>query len=133
MTAGNRGFGERAMKYLCMVYCEESKLASLSQADYDKLVAEHGVLNEALLKSGHYITAHALEPVRTAKTVRVRNGKLSATDGPFAETKEQLAGVYLIDARDLDDALQVAGRIPAVRLGTVEVRPVMELQQSRRD
>jgi hypothetical protein len=116
------------MKYLCMVYCEESKLAALSQADYDKLVAEHGVLNEALQKSGHYITAHALEPVRTAKIVRVRNGKLSATDGPFAETKEQLAGVYLIDARDLDDALRVAGRIPAVRMGTVEIRPVMELR-----
>ena len=116
------------MKYLCMVYCDESKLAALSQDDYDKLVAEHGVLNEALQRSGHYIAANALEPARTARTVRVRNGKLSATDGPFAETKEQLAGVYLIDARDLDDALQIAGRIPAVRLGTVEVRPVMELR-----
>jgi hypothetical protein len=128
MTAGNQGFGGRTMKYLCMVYCDESKLAALSQDDYDKLVAEHGVLNEALQRSGHYIAANALEPARTARTVRVRNGKLSATDGPFAETKEQLAGVYLIDARDLDDALQVAGRIPAVRLGTVEVRPVMELR-----
>src|SRR5262245_11484491 len=116
------------MKYLCMVYCDESKLAALSQDEYDKLVAEHGVLNEALQKSGHWIAAKALEPARTARTVRVRNGKLSATDGPFAETKEQLAGVYLIDARDLDDALQVAGRIPTIRLGTVEVRPVMELR-----
>jgi hypothetical protein len=116
------------MKYLCMVYCDEDRLAALPQGDYDKLVAEHGTLNDALQKSGHFIAANALEPARTATVVRVRNGKLSATDGPFAETKEQLAGFYLIDARDLDDALQVAGRIPAVRLGTVEVRPVMELR-----
>jgi len=117
------------MKYLCLVYSQEKELAAMSQAEYDKLVADHGSLNEALRKKGQFVAANALEPVRTATTLRVRNGKLSATDGPFAETKEQLAGFYLIDARDLDDALQVARQIPAIRFGTVEVRPVMEMQQ----
>jgi len=117
------------MKYLCLVYSQETDLAGLSQTEYDKLVADHGALNDALRKSGHFVAANALEPVRTATTLQVRNGKLSATDGPFAETKEQLAGFYLIDARDLDDALQVAAKIPAIRFGTVEVRPVMDLQQ----
>lgn len=118
------------MKYLCLVYCDEQNLAALSQNDYDRLVSEHGMLNEELSKNGKFIAANALEPVRVATTLRIRNGKLSATDGPFAETKEQLAGFYLIEAQDLDDAMHIAGRIPAIRLGTVEVRPVWELQQS---
>ena len=117
------------MKYLCLVYSQEKELAAMPQAEYDKLVADHAALNEALRKKGQFVAANALEPVRTATTLRVRNGKLSTTDGPFAETKEQLAGFYLIDARDLDDALQVARQIPAIRFGTVEVRPVMDMQQ----
>lgn len=116
------------MKYLCLVYSAEKDLAGLPQAEYDRLVAEHAALNDELQKSGHFVAANALEPVRMATTLQVRNGRLSTTDGPFAETKEQLGGFYLIDARDLDDALQVAARIPAIRFGTVEVRPVMELQ-----
>lgn len=120
------------MKYLCLVYSAERDLADLRQAEYDKLVADHGTLNDALRKSGHFIAANALEPVRMATTLQVRNGRLSTTDGPFAETKEQLGGFYLIDARDLDDALQVAARIPAIRFGTIEVRPVMDLQRRPR-
>jgi hypothetical protein len=116
------------MKYLCLVYCEERSLAALPQSEYDRLVAEHGMLNMELEQNGKFIAANALEPTRTATTLRIRNGKLSTTDGPFAETKEQLAGFYLIEAQDLDDAMHIAGRIPAIRLGTVEVRPIWELQ-----
>jgi hypothetical protein len=82
---------------------------------------------DALRKSGHHIAAEALESVHTATTVRVRNGKTSVTDGPFAETKEQLAGFYLLDARDLNEALQLASKIPPARVGSIEVRPVREL------
>jgi hypothetical protein len=79
-------------------------------------------------KGGHYIAAEALQPVRTAATVRVRSGQLSVTDGPFAETKEQLAGFYLVDAKDLNEAIQLAAKIPPVRVGSIEVRPIRELQ-----
>jgi hypothetical protein len=82
---------------------------------------------ESLRKSGHYVAAEALQPVHTATTVRVREGKVSMTDGPFAETKEQLAGFYLIDARDLDDAVGAAAKIPPARVGSIEVRPVRQL------
>ena len=83
---------------------------------------------ESLVTSGHLLGGEALEPVHTATTVRVRNGKMSVTDGPFAETKEQLAGFYFIDARDLDEAIQIAAKIPPARVGSIEVRPVRELQ-----
>jgi hypothetical protein len=108
------------MKYLCLVYSEEAELAVLSDS-------ECIACNESLQKSGKRIAAEALHPVRTATTVRVRNGAVSLTDGPFAETKEQLAGFYLVDASDLDDALRIAAKIPAARVGCVEVRPVREL------
>ena len=108
------------MKYLCLVYMDEKTADSVRDS-------ECLACSEAMLKSGHRIAAEALHPVHTATTVRVRNGKVSTTDGPFAETKEQLAGFYLIDARDLDDALQVAAKIPPARVGSVEVRPVREL------
>ena len=108
------------MKYLCLVYSEENKLDAIRDSE----CMAHA---EKLEKSGHSIAAEALKPVATATTVRVRNGKVSVTDGPFAETKEQLAGFYLIDARDLNDAIQVASRIPPARVGSIEVRPVREL------
>jgi len=108
------------MKYLCLVYMEEQTLDAVPDSD----CMAYG---ESLRKSGRYIAAEALERVDTATTVRVRNGKVSLTDGPFAETKEQLAGFYLIDARDLDEAVQVAARIPPARVGSIEVRPVREL------
>jgi hypothetical protein len=110
-----------AMKYLCMVYLEEQKLHAVS----DHECAACGI---GFRDSGVLIAAEALQPVETATTVRVRNGKLSITDGPFAETKEQLAGFYLIEAPDLNEAIQVASKIPPAREGSIEVRPVRELQ-----
>ncbi len=115
------------MKYLCLVYIEEKKLEALSKGELDAIVAEALACDETLRKSGHYVTSDALQSVRTATTLRTRNGKLSVTDGPFAETKEQLGGFVLIEARDLNEAIQVAAKIPCGRLGCIEVRPVQEL------
>ncbi len=112
------------MKYLCLVYSEESKLHSLPDSPKDAECMAYGA---ALHDSGKMIAAEALEPVRTATTVRVRAGKVSITDGPFAETREQLAGFYLIEASDLDDAIRIAAKIPAARVGSVEVRPIRQL------
>jgi hypothetical protein len=117
------------MKYLCLIYDEEKKLGAMSQSESNAFMGEYFAFTEAIRKSGQYLGGEALQPVQTATTVRIRNGKLSATDGPFAETKEQLGGFYLINAKDLNDALQVAAKIPSARLGCVEVRPVMEFNQ----
>ena len=117
------------MKYLCLVYIEERKLNALSKSEMDTLVADALAYDEALRKSGHYIVSDALQSVEAATTLRNRNGKVSITDGPFAETKEQLGGFILIDAKDLNDALHVASKIPPGRIGSIEVRPVMELKQ----
>jgi hypothetical protein len=115
------------MKYLCLVYHEETKVDALSKSEYDAIVSEVLDYREELQKSSHYIASSPLQPVQMATTIRVHNGKVSITDGPFAETKEQLGGFYLIDARDLNEALQVASKIPPARLGSVEVRPIREL------
>jgi hypothetical protein len=115
---------EDAMLYLCLVYIDETKLNALPRADFDALVAEHIAYDDELKRSGHFIAAEALEPVATATTVRVRNGRIVTTDGPFAETKEQLGGFFLVNARDLNDALEVAAGIPSARIGCVEVRPI---------
>ena len=117
------------MKYLCLVYLEEKKLDAMSESEMNALVDESLAYDEVLRKSGHYIVSNALQSVQTATTVRIWNGTVSTTDGPFAETKEQLGGFILIDARDLNEAIQVASQIPPVRLGCIEVRPVMELKQ----
>lgn len=109
------------MKYVCLVYMEENRLRDVPDAE----CAAFGAM---LGENGHRLAAEALEPVHTATTVRVRNGEVSVTDGPFAETKEQLAGFYLIDARDLNDAIRIASQIPPARAGSIEVRPVRELQ-----
>jgi hypothetical protein len=108
------------MKYLCLVYMDEETLDAVPDSD----CMAYG---QSLRDSGHYLAAEALQPVHTATTVRVRYGKMSMTDGPFAETKEQLAGFYLIDAKDLNDAVQVASKIPPARVGSIEVRPVRQL------
>ena len=110
------------MKYLCLVYAEEKTLAALSDREWDALVVENLDLCEELRQSGHYVSAAPLAPVESAVTVRVRDGQRSSVDGPFAETKEQLGGYYLIEARDRDEAIRVAGRIPGARLGSIEVR-----------
>jgi hypothetical protein len=116
------------MKYLCLIFADEKKLDAMSKSEWDTLLAEHRAYDEALRKSGQLIVSEALEPVRTATTIRVRNGKLSATDGPFAETKEQLGGFYLVEAKNLDEAIQVAAQIPAARLGSIEVRPIRDFE-----
>lgn len=117
------------MKYLCLVYTEEKALAAMSKREFESFSDEHVVVDEDLKKSGHSIMAEALQPAHTATMVRVRSGKLSTTDGPFTETKEQLTGFYLVEARDLNEAIQIAGRIPAARIGSIEVRPVWELRR----
>ena len=114
------------MKYLLMCCMEEKQLAEKSKSDCEALMEETSAYCEALHKNGHLIVAEALEPVDMATTVRVRHGTLSTTDGPFAETKEQFGGFFLINARDLNEAIQVASKFPSVRLGSMEVRPVME-------
>jgi hypothetical protein len=115
------------MEYLCLVYLEAKKMDALSKSESDSIGAESLAYDEVLRQSGHLIIAHALKSVETATTVRVRNSKLSATDGPFAETNEQLGGFILIKAKDLDDAIHVAAKVPLARLGSIEVRPVMDL------
>src|SRR5919201_1198884 len=117
------------MKYLCLIYDEEKNLGEVSKSESDSFMGEYFAYTEGIQKSGHYLGGEALQPVHTATTVRVRNGKVSTTDGPFAETKEQLGGFYLINARDLNEAIQVASKIPSARLGSVEVRPIMEFNQ----
>jgi hypothetical protein len=115
------------VKYLCMVVVDEKKLDALPESDLQALVDESLAYDETLKKSGHFLTAQALESVNTATTVRPRNGKVSVTDGPFAETHEQIGGFILIEARDLNEAIQLASHIPGGRLGAIEVRPVKEL------
>ena len=117
------------MRYLCLIYDAETELAARSKAEADAITSEYVAFTEAIRKSGHYLSGEALQSVQTATTVRVRRSKVSTTDGPFAETKEQLGGFYLIDARDLNEAIQVAAQIPSARLGSVEVRPIREVAQ----
>jgi hypothetical protein len=114
------------MRYLCLIYDEEKKWAAMSKEEGDAVMGEYFAFTEDVKKSGHYVGGEALQPVNTATSVRVRGGKMSTTDGPFAETKEQLGGYYLINAKDLNDALQIASKIPGAKTGTVEVRPIQE-------
>ncbi|HRB20816.1 MAG TPA: YciI family protein [Nitrosomonas sp.] len=111
------------MKYLCLVYCEERLLPTMPDSDcvnYD----------ESLRQSGHCVASEALQPVNTATTVRMREDKISITDGPFAETKEQLAGFYLIEAKHLDEAIEIAAHIPAAKEGSIEVRPIRPIRET---
>ena len=116
------------MRYLCLIYLNEKELAAMPQKDMDELNRRHLELNEDLLGSGHFIEAEALTPGASATCVRVRNGRKAVTDGPYAETKEMVAGFYVIEARDLNEAIAVAARIPAAPLGVVEVRPCRDLE-----
>jgi hypothetical protein len=117
------------MKYLCLIYDEEKKLAAMAKTEADTFHGEYFAFTEAIRHNGQYLGGNALQPVHTATTVRVRDGQMSTTDGPFAETKEQLGGYYLIEATDLNAAIQVASRIPSARIGSVEVRPIMMFDQ----
>ncbi len=114
------------MKYMCIAYEEEQKLNELSEGEWQALRQETLDYVETLRNSGRLIAAHPLQSATTASTLRIRKGRLSVTDGPFAETKEQIGGFFLIEARDAEDAIQIAARWPSARIGTIEVRPVEE-------
>jgi hypothetical protein len=115
------------MQYLLLIYGSESNMKSATQADMNAMTAEYGEYTASIIKSGHMKGGDALQPSSTATTVRVREGKTLRTDGPFAETKEQLGGYYLVEAKDLDEATKLAARIPGARTGSIEVRPIMVL------
>jgi hypothetical protein len=118
------------MKYLCLIYDDETIWSSMPHEQAEAIMGDYFAFTEDIQKSGHYLGGNALQPTQTATTVRVRNGKLSSTDGPFAETKEQLGGYYLVEAKDLNEAIQIAGRIPSARFGSIEVRPIQEFDKA---
>lgn len=119
------------MKYLCMVYYDENIINNMSASDWQALNRECEACGESLRGSGKMIGGNALHPSTTATSLRMRDGKRLITDGPFAETKEQLAGFYLLDARDLNEAIQLASKIPPARIGTIEIRPIRELDSTK--
>lgn len=118
------------MRYLCLI-CAETVMEMMSDSDAEAHYAEYGEFTESIKDSGHFVGANRLQPVETAVTLRVRNGDVSLTDGPFAETKEQFGGYYIIEAVDMNEALRIASRIPGARYGCVEVRPVADDAQTR--
>jgi hypothetical protein len=120
------------MQYLLLIYGQEADWMNLTPAQHAAMQQEYGQFTQDISEKGKHLGANRLQPVRTATTVRVRDGKQVVTDGPFAETKEQLGGYYLVDAKDLDEAISLAARIPAARHGSVEVRPVFVLEQAAR-
>jgi hypothetical protein len=113
------------MQYLLMIYRNEAELGKMGAAERKQMTADYGAFTQSIVQSGHFKAGDGLQPTTTATTVRVREGKTLTTDGPFAETREQLGGYYLIDAKDLDTALGIAARIPGAKTGSIEVRPVM--------
>ena len=118
------------MKFLFTIYHDEKTLDDMPADEMQALVDSALDYDEDIRRSGHYVVSNALQRARTARTLRVRGGKVSITDGPFAETKEQLGGFFLIEARDMDEACAVAARFPPARIGIIEVRPVNELRHS---
>lgn len=112
------------MHYLLMIFSNESEAARMSQAQASTLLSEYADFTKSIVQSGHFKAADRLRPSSTATSVRVRDGRTVTTDGPFAETREQLGGYYLVDARDLDEAIAIAARIPSAKYGTIEVRPI---------
>ena len=114
------------MRYLCLIYDDEQVMNAMSRDESNAFMGAYFAFTDGIRASGQYVAGEALHPVATATTVRIRNGKMSTTDGPFAETKEQLGGFYLIEAADLDEAIQVAAKIPSAHTGSVEVRPIVD-------
>ena len=115
------------MKYVLLICDDEKAWGTMSETERKQIYGEYGQFSQEIRSSGHYVTGAQLQPTSAATSVRVRVGKRLVTDGPFAETREQLGGYYLIDAKDLDEAIAIAARIPSARLGTVEVRPLVEV------
>lgn len=116
------------MKFMCLVYNDDELLQAMPEQEFWAFSDAHVTVDEELKRSGHSILAEALQPARTAKTVRVRGGKRHVTDGPYAEAKEVVGGIYLLEARDLDEAIELAARIPSASVTGIEVRPVWELR-----
>ena len=117
------------MQYLLMIYQNEAEYAKYPDALNGKMLAEYGAFTQSIVQSGHFKAADRLQPTSTATTVRVRDGKTLTTDGPFAETREQLGGYYIVEAKDLDAAIAIAARIPTARLGSIEVRPIWAYEE----
>jgi len=117
------------MKYLCLIYENEKNWETMPPAESEAIMNQYFSFTEEISRNGKYLAGEALQPTANATTVLFRNGKVSTTDGPFAETKEQLGGFYMIEASDLNDAIQVAARIPSARLGSIEVRPVVDFSK----
>ena len=113
------------MQYMCLIYDDENTWQNMPEDERNAAHAEYGTFTQARPARGPHVAGDALQPISTATSIRVRNGETLVTDGPFAETKEQLGGYYLIEAKDVDEALKVAERIPSARYGTIEVRPVV--------
>jgi hypothetical protein len=117
------------VQYMCLIYDDEKVWQGMSEDERNTVFGEYGAFTESIRDSGNMVAGDALQPTSTATTVRIRNGETLVTDGPFAETKEQLGGYYLIEAKDADEALKIAARIPSARYGSIEVRPVMVFEQ----
>ena len=113
------------MQYLLMIYQNEAEYGKIDPSTAKKMLEEYGAFTQSIIQSGNFKAGDRLQPATTATTVRVRDGKTLTTDGPFAETREQLGGFYIVDAKDLDDAVGLAARIPAAKTGSIEVRPIM--------
>jgi hypothetical protein len=116
------------MQYLLLIYNAESQWQSMSEAEGNQMLKEFGAFTQSIMASGNYKGGNRLQPVAAATTIRVKDGKKLVTDGPFAETKEQLGGYYVVEAKDLDEATAIAARIPAARTGSIEVRPIIDMQ-----
>jgi hypothetical protein len=117
--------GSNQMQYLLMIYRNEAEAGKMDAAARQQMIAEYGAFTQSIIQSGNFKAGDGLQPVTTATTVRVRDGKTLTTDGPFAETREQLGGYYLVEAKDLDAALAIAARVPGAKVGSIEVRPIM--------
>ena len=115
------------MKYILLIYCSEAEAAQRSDAENQQVFQDYMTYSQDIAKSGHMVGGDPLEPVSTATTVRVKSGKIVRSDGPFAETREQLGGYYVVEAKDLDEAVSLAARIPDARYGSIEVRPLMNI------
>jgi hypothetical protein len=122
MAPTNRSY---KMQYLLLIYRNEAEQAKMDAAALQKMRGDYGAFTQSIIQSGHFKAGDGLQPTSTATTVRVRDGKTLTTDGPFAETREQLGGYYLVEAKDLDAALEIAAQIPGAKVGSIEVRPVM--------
>ena len=117
------------MQYLCLIYEVESEMLARSEDEQSRIMADYWAFTSDIKEKGQFVAGEALMPTETATTVRIRDGKRVATDGPFAETKEQLGGFYLLECKDLDETIELAGRIPSSKYGSIEVRPVMVFDQ----